>query len=160
MNCLLRSTINQIQNELIKKVPNLNYGGCVIFARYLAKALEDRNIKYKVALMDEEVSCLNTTQKNLQNKLYGKAISLNHIAISINNYIIDGYNTYKYSPKLNIFGDGDLTVKLSNGINSKDLYSYSKAATWNSCYKQNNNKTVNKIIQKMFKQYDEIKNMS
>lgn len=159
MNCLLRSTINQIQNKLIKKVPNLNYGGCVIFARYLAKALEDRNIKYKVALMDEEGLCLYSTQKNLQRKVYGKAVSLNHIAISIDKYIIDGYSTYKYKPQLNIFGDGDLIVKLANNINSTDLYKYSNIATWNSQYNRKHNRTINKIIQEEFKKYDEIKNM-
>jgi hypothetical protein len=160
MHCLIRSTINQIQNKLIKQVPLLNKGGCIVFAQLLSEALELRNIPYQVILIDHEIEYITHTISALQKQRYGATMSVFHVMLKIEGCYVDGHVTYNNLSQLNgDYSDEDFYVK-NFKASSESLLKYSEFALWNETYDVSNNHLIKQIIQKEFNKYDEIKNMS
>ena len=152
MNCLLRSTINQIQNKIIKLNCDINRGGCITFAKYLSKELEKRDIKFQVVFIDEKYY-LTSLKKAIIEKQYNDLFSIFHVALKIEDLIIDGEKSIK------TISDGYDYIKMK--IDSNFLNIYEQNAEWNFTFCRDlfSNK-INKIIKAAFKEYEKIKNMS
>lgn len=152
MNCLLRSTINQIQNKINKLNCDINRGGCITFAKLLAQELEKRDIKFSVVLMDYDKMYINLIRKQIINKEYDDLESVYHVALKIEDLIVDGEESIKKVAK---------HLKYTQfKVSSNFLQIYEKNAMWNSVFRRVlfSNKIRN-IIKTEFKEYDKIKNM-
>ena len=151
MDILLKYTLKKIQ-EQTSLIPNLNRGGCCHFAKLLAKELEQRNIKFKISLMDCSSSVprkVNMAVRNRENYLFGNS----HVAIKIGKYYIDGENTTFNSKNLH---GGDV---LNTTLTYKDVKFYANNHYWNSAFnKKKYHPIISKIIKEQFKIYDKLQN--
>lgn len=151
MDILLKYTLKKIQ-EQTSLIPNLNRGGCCHFAKLLAKELEQRNIKFKVSLMDWSSSIpqkVNMAVRNREDYLFGNS----HVAIKIGKYYIDGKNTTFNSKDLH---GGDV---LNTTLTYKDVKFYANNHYWNSAFnKKKYHPIISKIITQQFKIYDKLQN--
>lgn len=152
MNCLLRSTINQIQNKIIKLQCDINHGGCIVFAELLSKELEQRDIKYKLVIMEYYKSSLISAYKGLT-KQQNYTPSVQHVAIKIDDLIIDGEKSIK---KQKIPYSYFKFITTSHKI----LKNYRCTGDWNPMFdKELYFNKIKNIIKKEFLNYDKIKNM-
>ena len=149
MDILLKYTLKKIQ-EKTSLIPNLNRGGCCHFAKLLAKELEQRNIKFKISLMDWSSSVprkVNMAVRNRENYLFGNS----HVAVKIGKYYIDGEYT---STNPNDLYEGSV---LNTTLTYKDVKFYANNHYWNSSFnKKKYHPIISKIIKEQFKIYDKL----
>ena len=149
MDIILKYTLKKIQ-EQTSLIPNLNRGGCCHFAKLLAKELEQRNIKFKVSLMDWSSTIprkVNMAVRNRENYLFGNS----HVAIKIGKYYIDGEVT---SPNPKDLYEGSV---LNTTLTYKDVKFYANNHYWNSSFdKRKYHPIISKIIKEQFKIYDKL----
>lgn len=151
MDIILKYTLKKIQ-EKTSLIPNLNRGGCCHFAKLLAKELEQRNIKFKISLMDWSFSVprkVNMAVRNRKNYLFGNS----HVAVKIGKYYIDGEYT---STNPNDLYEGSV---LNTTLTYKDVKFYANNHYWNSSFnKKKYHPIISKIIKEQFKIYDKLQN--
>jgi hypothetical protein len=134
----MEELIDKMQREIIKKIENLNSGGCPVFAYYFSSILTDLNIPHKVTLCDvfpEHV--LSGFKRNY---------TVEHLLIYFPGIgYVDGYNTYNKSElkrKYHCFR--------SNKYLLSNLKLYAFEEEWNHWYSRSQNKELLKIIKEHF----------
>ena len=149
MDIILKYNLKKIQ-EKTSLIPNLNRGGCCHFAKLLAKELEQRNIKFKISLMDWSSSVprkVNMAVRSRENYLFGNS----HVAVKIGKYYIDGEYT---STNPNDLYEGSV---LNTTLTYKDVKFYANNHYWNSSFnKKKYHPIISKIIKEQFKIYDNL----
>ena len=149
MDIILKYTLKKIQ-EQTSLIPNLNRGGCCHFAKLLAKELEQRNIKFKVSLMDWIPNIprkVNMAIRKREYYLFGNS----HVAIKIGKYYIDGEVTSSNPKDL---CEGSV---LNTSLTYKDVKFYANNYSWNPRFnKKKYHPIITKIIVNQFKIYDKL----
>lgn len=154
MDILLKYTLKKIQ-EQTSLIPNINYGGCCHFAKLLAKELENREIKYKVALFDSFIPIKKVANSI---KTFEQSLGVGHVTLKIGKYYVDSECTSRNTD--------DITANISESersqcflINYKQLKKYSETIEWNSRFnKRKYHPIISKIITQQFKIYDKLQN--
>lgn len=84
----LKEKIENMQKELNEKIHHLNSGGCIHFAFYFSKQLEELNIPHKIFFGDRDR--INITKDYFD--------TVNHVMVYISKLgYVDGYTTIKYA---------------------------------------------------------------
>src|SRR5699024_2672446 len=88
--------IKKLQVDLRQEIPNLNRGGCGLFAYLLGKKLKREGIDFKIKILggfgdcfEYKVSVLNEV-KNNRNNIYRNQASFAHCYLQIGDYKFDG----------------------------------------------------------------------
>ena len=149
MDIILKYTLKKIQ-EQTSLIPNLNRGGCCHFAKLLVKELEQRNIKFKISLMDWSSTIsrkANMAVRNREDYLFGSS----HVAVKIGKYYIDGEYI---SPNSKDLYEGEV---LNTTLTYKDVKFYANNYSWNPRFnKKKYHPIITKIIVNQFKIYDKL----
>ena len=153
MDVILKYTLKKIQ-EQTSLIPYLNSGGCCHFAKLLSKELEQRNIKFKVTLMDDFKNYISLAIHDIKirNKEYVHGVG--HIGLKLGKYYIDGITIS--SNVNNLMSYTEIT---NTSLTYKDLKFFSTAVYWNSAFnKRKYHSIISKIIKEQFKIYDKLQN--
>ena len=152
MDIILKYTLKKIQ-EQTSIIPYINRGGCCHFAKLLAKELEQRNIAYKVALIDwNSEQCVRTVNFVKKKALESQGVS--HVCIKIGKYLVD---SELISSNLEKIMDSDDYECKCYKLNYKQLVFLSNGHFWNSSFNRRKyHPEISKIIKEQFKMYDRL----
>lgn len=127
----LTMDITKLQRDLREEIPNLNWGGCGLFAYLLGKKLKREGIDFKVKILggledcfEYKVAVLNEV-KNNRNNLYRNKASFAHCYLQIGDYEFDGH--YSNNELRGVFSSLDDIGEYS----LQDLYLAIKVGSWN-----------------------------
>ena len=127
----LRSKIKSMQEEIRKNIYSLNCGGCIHFAFYFSKRLEELNIPHKIFLGNK-----NSTKIDVSN-----FEPVNHVMVYVHKLgYIDGYKTVRFA-KLSFRRH----VLTNINLNRRSIRNH---PNWNSDYDVSQNRLLNTIIKK------------
>lgn len=127
----LTMDITKLQRDLRKEIPNLNRGGCGLFAYLLGKRLKREGIDFKIKILggfgdcfEYKVAVLNEV-KNNRNNLYRNQASFAHCYLQIGDYKFDGH--YSDNELREVF----YTLEDIGEYSLQDLYLAIKVGGWN-----------------------------
>lgn len=137
----LEENIIKLQQKLKKNVKRLNNGGCIHFAYFFSKKLKELNVNHKIVFINEIPISIS----------YNDFYPTVHVLIHIPEIgYIDGHDFFTRLEDVFIeYSEEEYYkhVKLSN----KKLNTFRKVKGWNCMYDTKHNKTIEKSINKLFK---------
>lgn len=128
---VLQSQIVKLQERINSNISEINFGGCIHFAYYFSKKLNELNIPHKVFFGNYDSIDLR----------YEYLDSVNHVMIYIEGIgYIDGKKTLTSSP--------NYRYKRCLKVSEKKLNTMRKTCDWNNWYETSNNTYLSKLINK------------
>lgn len=147
----LIDTINSVAATCDEKF-DINCGGCCYFAYLVARELDKRKIKYKLAIEDWTFSkkfCKTNrlkarkALKSRQSYVGGNSlVNCNHFTLMVGGELVN------YDPS---YGS---EVILVSYVNSEDINWIYRTGRWNDFYEIKNNPTVERMVIKAFDEYE------
>lgn len=135
----LKAVITNIQKTL-RNNEMLNSGGCVHFAYYLSKKLQELNIKHSL-------HCFMYTYEDSLDILDS---GCRHIVVNIPEVgIIDGHNTFQTMDNFGYFMSKVIDFPKSINLNKLRNTKY----LWNSTYSVKYNQIISRVINSNFKNF-------
>lgn len=140
--------------EIDNKIPNINAGGCGIFALELGKKLKQNNIKFKYVLIsyNKEETFLSSTRnfnrlpediKTNMEVLDRHNYGVSHVMIYHKGCFIDSTGVYN---KINETRWGGGMFNPSSIINEDYLSMWCKDGCWNNTFNRDNIPTIKEMI--------------
>lgn len=147
----LIETINAVAATCEEKF-NINSGGCCYFAYLVARELDKRKIKYKLAIEDWTFSKKFCKTNRLKAR---KALKSRQSYVDGNSLVNCNHFTLMVGGKLvNYESSWGREVILISYVNSEDIDWIYKAGRWNDFYKRKNNPIVERMVIKAFNEYE------
>ena len=147
----LIETINAVAATCEEKF-NINSGGCCYFAYLVARELDKRKIKYKLAIEDWTFSKKFCKTNRLKAR---KALKSRQSYVDVNSLVNCNHFTLMVGGKLvNNESSWGSEVILISYVNSEDIDWNYKAGRWNDFYKRKNNPIVERMVIKAFNEYE------
>lgn len=134
--------------KLNKKVPNIHYGGCCVFAEKLYNILDNLG-------MNPQVIITTVTPDNFSEFFSGDYyvyIDIRHALIKVGNVLIDNNGCYKDINNVLHHGLSDFSCLIINIDELKCLNENVKG--WNSRFDRTKIKTVYKTLEKVEKELE------
>jgi len=123
--------IKKLQRDLREEIPNLNWGGCGLFAYLLGKKLKKEGIDFKIKILGNFLDCFEHKTailrevKNNRNNLCRDKAAFAHCYLQIGNYEFDGH--YSNNELREVF----YTLENIGEYSLQDLYLAIKVGSWN-----------------------------
>lgn len=147
----LIDTINSVAATCEEKF-NINSGGCCYFAYLVARELDKRKIKYKLAIEDWTFSKKFCKTNRLKAR---KALKSRQSYVDGNSLVNCNHFTLMVGGELvNYESSWGSEVILISYVNSEDIDWIYKTGRWNDFYKRKNNPTVERMVIKAFNEYE------
>ena len=147
----LIETINSVA-ALCDEQFSINWGGCCYFAYLVARELDKRKIKYKLAIEDWTFSKKFVKRNRLKAR---KAIKNRSANVEGNSLVYCNHFTLQIDGELvNYEPEYGSEVIIVSFINAEDIDWIYKTGSWNSCYKTENNAIVEHLVTKAFDKYE------
>lgn len=146
----LIETINTVAAYCEDKY-SINHGGCCYFAYLVARELDKRKVKYKLAIEDWTFSKKFCKTNRLKAR---KAIKSRKQYVSGNSLVNCNHFTLMIGDELVNYEQGYEQVILISYVHAEDIEWIYKTGRWNSCYKTKNNPIVEKLVIKAFDKYE------
>lgn len=147
----LIDTINSVAATCEEKF-NINSGGCCYFAYLVARELDKRKIKYKLAIEDWTFSKKFCKTNRLKAR---KALKSRQSYVDGNSLVNCNHFTLMVGGELvNYESSWGSEVILVSYVNSEDIDWIYKTGRWNNFYKRKNNPTVERMVIKAFNEYE------
>lgn len=128
---LLKEQLKDLQVVIRHKIPYINYGGCVHFAYFLAKKLEELKIEYKVVLSNYKSD--STELPDFEYDIF----TVSHVQIYVTGIgCIDGISIRPLSAMKR-----NKDIKFYS-LNLDQLNYYRSIDGWNSAYNVKNNSSL------------------
>lgn len=143
--------------ELLDKEYDINNGGCCYIAYLIAKELDKLNIKYTLKIFDSE----KKDRISIKNEVLRKKLNSNPNESVVGNNSCNHYCLYILRGGEINYGDfytREYHCYTINNISAKNIQWIYKNGSWNKLYNTNNNKLIESLIKKHFKQYDKRSN--
>ena len=159
----IRDFLEELTVKCKNKVPDLNRGGCAIYAKLLSDELDKRNIVHHFCVedptfYDKPEQSRYYSHKMTYKQLTGYHLTAWHIAIKVKRKMINGDDCTHVVPKSlnhimrqNIISTYRIDRELYDEV-GEDGYDY----FWNTCFHENhrNIPKLKQIIKSEFKKYD------
>ncbi len=132
----------EYNERITPKVPNLNIGGCGVFAEHLYKLLISVGVKPKIVVITDNIAAMNDRILNNGDE-WGAIIK--HIVLFINGKYIDSDGVYNSVKDIHHNKYGTL---ITDKLTIEVLEKWNKGDFWNECFDK---KKYTPFIKKQFK---------
>ncbi len=136
----LKQRISFIQKEISDTINNVNFGGCIYFAKFFSEELTKLNIQHKIVFSDRSESCLRRAIR--------EESSVNHVLVYIPRIgYIDGEEIFKIRKDIYDYKVRSIKPEQIN-LDNHIIQGY-----WNTLYSKSNNPKLKRIIQRHLNDY-------
>jgi hypothetical protein len=136
----LRQKIRLMQKEICNTIGNINYGGCIYFAKLFSEELSKLNIQHRIVFSDRSESCLR--------RAIEEESSVNHVLIYIPRIgYIDGEEIFRIRKDIYDYKVRSIKPEQIN-LDNHIIQGY-----WNTAYNKSDNPRLKKIIQRHLNDY-------
>ena len=146
----LIETINRVAAYCEDKY-SINHGGCCYFAYLVARELDKRKVKYKLAIEDWTFSKKFCKTNRLKAR---KAIKSRKKYVSDNSLVDCNHFTLMIGDELVNYERGWEQVILISYVHADDIKWIYDTGRWNDCYKTKHNPIVEELVIKAFDKYE------